>query len=46
MEAYLKTGKLGKSYPSTSKGSGDSEGSKGQGKDDKKRKYPVPWVEK
>jgi hypothetical protein len=42
MEAYLKTGKLGKSAPSTSKGKGgDSEA-----KDDKKRKYPVPWVEK
>ncbi len=39
MDAWMKTGKLGKTIPGTS----------GGGKEDKnktKKNYPVPWVEK
>jgi len=43
MDAFLKTGKLGKSDISNKSGdSGDAQ----PGTSSKKRSWPVPWVEK
>lgn len=41
MEAFLKTGKLGKSRPEG--GSTDADGNQTSSK---KKSWPVPWVEK
>jgi hypothetical protein len=38
MDAWMKTGKLGKTIPGTSGGKED--------KNKTKKNYPVPWVEK